>query len=272
MFKTVATAMILTLLSFAEVPVLKTGQVKSYDAEGNIIANDSARDDGHYRAGKARSYSRNGDVVTDNVTGLEWQDDVDSVQKPWVTQANYDAGNYDDTSGDTATTYCSDLSLDDGGWRLPTIEELETLRDLGRYNPAVTEGVFQHISSDYYWSSTTNANYTSLAWFVVFNYGYSNYYSKGSSNYVRCVRGGQFDDWACPDPEREQKKQGERVCIPGTTAPNPGLWLPLHHDSERLIQGTDKYDDTAIPENPPGLFLPSCPEGKRLIQGTDSCQ
>ncbi|MEA1920057.1 MAG: DUF1566 domain-containing protein [Campylobacterota bacterium] len=190
MLKIVLQLLVTTLLLSYAAPLKKTGQVKSYDASGNEISTESARDDGHYQAGVAISYSRSGDVVTDDATGLEWQDN-ESIQKPWVTQANYDAGNYSDTSGDTATTYCSNLSLDDGGWRLPSIEELETLVDDGKYNPSVTEGVFQHISSSYYWSSTSAAHYSGSAWAVSFYDGRSGSGYKSNNGYVRCVRGGQ---------------------------------------------------------------------------------
>ena len=175
---------------------LKTGQVKSYDAHGNEVARCAVKDDGCYQTGRARSYSRSGDVVIDNTTGLEWQDN-ESVRKQWLSDANCDAcrnGNTDacyDTSGDTADTYCKNLTLDGGGWRLPTIEELETLVDDSRYNPSVTENLFQHISSSNYWSSTTLADYTNGAWIVYFRNGYSYYYRKDYSHYVRCVRGGQ---------------------------------------------------------------------------------
>lgn len=86
-------------------PLLKTGQTDIYEIG----------DDGYYQKGVERSYTRDDDkkVVTDNVTGLMWQDDVDAatVQKPWVTQENYDADNFYNTSGATATIYCRDLIL-----------------------------------------------------------------------------------------------------------------------------------------------------------------
>ena len=194
MFKKILSVMLLSAVAFAYGPVLKTGQTKSYDAAGNIVTDGSVKDDGFYQVGKARSYSRSATgVVTDNTTGLEWQDDVDSVSKPWVTQENYDAGNYDDTSGDTAATYCSELALDGGGWRLPSIEELETLVDSAQSDPAVTDGVFQHISSDNFWSSTTYAYDTSGAWDMYFYSGSAASADfKTRSNYVRCVRGGQL--------------------------------------------------------------------------------
>jgi hypothetical protein len=124
---------------------------------------------------------------------LEWQDDVDAAQKPWLTQENYDDDNYYDTSGDTATTYCSDLILDGGGWRLPTIAELETLVDSGEHNPAVADDVFHHISSSYYWSSETRSSNSEYAWIVYFHYGHSDYSIKTGNSNVRCVRGEQSE-------------------------------------------------------------------------------
>ena len=204
MYKTILSILLLSSLSLAVGSVLKTGQTKSYDADGNVVTDGSVKDDGYYQTGKARSYNRSSTgVVKDNATGLEWQDNVDSVSKPWLTQDNYDkcTGNNGqtqdtskctDTSGDTAATYCSNLTLDGGGWRLPSTKELETLVDDSHYYPSVTSGIFQHISSDYYWSSTTNTNVYAAgsAWFVAFGAGNSYYDDKTNDNYVRCVRGG----------------------------------------------------------------------------------
>jgi len=171
---------------------LKTGQIKSYDEDGNETTNDTIKDDGYYQKGTSRNFTRGADMVTDHITGLMWQDDNDAktIEKPWVTQANYDAGNYDDTSGDTATTYCEDLTL--GGytnWRLPTIMELKSIVDYEKYEPAISG--FDNITSSYYWSSTTLASSTDSAWLIRFNTGNTDYYYKYISDYVRCVRGGQ---------------------------------------------------------------------------------
>ena len=186
--------LITTLMISYATPLLKTGQTKSYDPDGVEVLDGSVKDDGYYQAGTTRSYSRSGDVVTDNVTGLQWQDN-ESIKKPLITKENYKAENYDDTSGDTAATYCSNLSLNGGGWRLPSIEELETLVDNGMYNPSTTAGVFQYIESsgiDYYWSSTINVNTSFVAWYIEFRNGQSlNNDTKKNSNYIRCVRNGQ---------------------------------------------------------------------------------
>ena len=125
------------------------------------------------------------EIVTDHLTGLMWQDDsaVASVQKQWVTQANYDAGDYNNTTGNTATTYCNELVM--GGfedWRLPTRKELVGIADYGRYDPAINV-VFV--------SSTSNSNNNENAWIVYFYGGEQYDNNKSNNSYVRCVRAGQ---------------------------------------------------------------------------------
>jgi len=175
--------------------IKKTGQTLSYNESGTVVTDGSVKDDGFYQKGIVSSYTRDSakEIVTDNVTGLMWQDNADatSVTKPWVTQANYDAGNYSDTSGDTATTYCSNLTL--GGysdWRLPLYEELESIVDYGRYAPTI-DPVFLNVTSSYYWSATSSASYADYAWGVHFYYGDDFWYDKSHSFYVRCVRAGE---------------------------------------------------------------------------------
>jgi hypothetical protein len=165
--------------------VKKTGQTTSY----------TAYDDGDYQKGVAHSYTRDDakEIVTDNVTGLMWQDNADvvSVEKPWITKANRDAGDYNDTSGDTATSYCSNLTL--GGysdWRLPASTELEGIVDYGRVDPSISP-VFQNTGSYYYWSSTTHVNDSQYAWYVNFENGHICNRDKDRSDYVRCVRAGE---------------------------------------------------------------------------------
>ena len=184
MFKAFLSILMLTVLSLANGPLLKTGQVTSYDGSGNVVKDGSVKDDGYYHNGAARSYGRSGDIVIDNATGLQWQDDVDSVERKWE-----DSGSF------PAAEYCNTLPL--GGyadWRLPSIHELLTLVDASQYNPSLVEGVFDHVSlSNYYWSSTAAANGTSNAWIVTYYYGGSFYGSKDTAYYVRCVRGEQFE-------------------------------------------------------------------------------
>lgn len=178
------------------IPVFKTGQTKSYDQNGSVVNDGSVKDDGYYQKGVDHNYTRDdiNEIVTDHVSGLMWQDDANasSVQKLWVTQANYDAGDYNNTSGDTATTYCENMTL--GGytdWRLPSETELLgiTTKSFG----SAIDPLFQHSAEGDYWSSTSYISSPPLAWYVYFVSGGGDYYrSKDNSGYVRCVRGGQY--------------------------------------------------------------------------------
>lgn len=162
---------------------LSTGQTASY----------SNFDDGYYKKGTARNYTKENGIVIDKVTGLQWQDDYSDnagaiTLKPWSTQTNYDAANYDDTIGDTAVTYCENLTLGDyNDWRLPTQEELESIIDYSKYSPSMNS-VFENTISDSYWSSTSSAKLSSQAWGVYFNNGWNFYAFKNANAYVRCVR------------------------------------------------------------------------------------
>ncbi|MCF6331206.1 MAG: cadherin domain-containing protein [Sulfurimonas sp.] len=150
--------------------VLKTGQTTSYPN-----ANASDRDDGYYQSGKTRSYTDNGDTVTDNATGLIWQQEDDNTLRNWT-----DAG-----------TYCGAITLDaNSDFRLPTRSELASLSDYGTNNPAI-DPIFQNTISDFYWSSTTHVANISYAWGVYFYDGYQYSDTKTNDFYVRCVRAGQ---------------------------------------------------------------------------------
>lgn len=180
----------------ATVRLKKTGQIKSYDDNGNEVKRCAVRDDGCYQTGVDPRYSRDdaAGIVTDHVTGLQWQDAAAPVSKPWLTEENYDkckdgdeTACYD-TSGDTAASYCAALSL--GGhddWRLPTAKEFDSLVHYGRYSPAI-DPVFRYTDSSDYWSSTTLADSIRNAWFFDFNDGHRMDSYKGFACYIRCVR------------------------------------------------------------------------------------
>ena len=125
-------------------------------------------------------FTRSNGIVTDTKTGLQWQDDYSD-----------NGGSIKQTTWSGAIDYCENLML--GGysdWRLPNIVELCSVADRLHYNPAMNS-VFQSITTGYYWSSTTLADYTGNAWIVNFYDGYSSNGNKTGTYYVRCVRGGQ---------------------------------------------------------------------------------
>ena len=119
-------------------------------------------------------FSRDGDIVKDSVTNLEWQDDAIGDRMKWREAIDdckgFELGNYND-------------------WRLPNINELKSIIDRSRYNPAIVS-IFEHTSTDNYWSSTTNKYSYDYAWNVFFFAGYVYGSPKDDDKYVRCVRDG----------------------------------------------------------------------------------
>jgi len=107
-----------------------------------------------------------GGFVIDHKTCLEWSDVAGQMSL-------CEADEYADSLGD--------------GWRLPTIEELETLIDRSKANPA---SPFPGMTSECFWSSSSYAGDSYYAWYVDFYNGSVNSYDKTGSNYVRCVRSG----------------------------------------------------------------------------------
>ena len=113
-------------------------------------------------------------IVTDNSTGLQWQDDVNVSNKTWKQ----------------AIEYCEALTL--GGyedWRLPNFNELYFLADRTKSNPSI-DNAFQNVLSYVYWSSTTVVDYEDYGWYVYFNFGYDRWGTKDNLSCVRCVRAG----------------------------------------------------------------------------------
>ena len=122
-------------------------------------------------------FTRNGNIVTDTTTGLQWQDNTEAktVTKTWIEAINY----------------CENLTL--GGyndWRLPNINELKSIVDRSKSNPAIVD-TFINVVSSVYWSSTTIVEYKGNAWVVNFDDGNVHNGYKYSRPYVRCVRAGQ---------------------------------------------------------------------------------
>ncbi len=119
------------------------------------------------------SLADDNDTVTDHKTGLIWQRADDGLTRVWAD----------------ASPYCADLVL--GGkadWRLPSIDELETIISYSRNDPAI-DPVFE-CRSYYYWSSSTSVDFPDYAWLVGSGRGHVGAHNKTDYYYVRCVRGG----------------------------------------------------------------------------------
>ena len=162
----------------------KTGQTTCYDTAGNVIACPYTGQDGDIQAGvpwPTPRFTVSGDCVTDNLTGLMW-----------TKNANLPGGY---KTWQQALDYANGLSLCGyTDWRLPNVNELESLINAGQGNTATwlnTQG-FITVQSDFYWSATSYANSTSYAWIVYMWVGnMSHKLDKSSNYYVWPVRSGQ---------------------------------------------------------------------------------
>ncbi len=139
------------------------------------------------------NYADNGDgTVSDNNTGLEWQQQDDNAVYNWY-QAS---GTYDATYNPDTANVCGSLAL--GGhadWRLPSEKELMTIVDyaIPYPGPAIATDYFTNTKASGYWSSITNAYDPEVAWGVSFDAGFVLYVPKFWTFIVRCVRGRQFE-------------------------------------------------------------------------------
>ena len=117
-------------------------------------------------------YEISKDTVTDTKTGLVWQRAVSEERFTWAE----------------SKAYAAQLQLDGGGWRVPEKEELETIVDKARNNPAIDTEAFPNAPSEFFWSASPPADDSNGAWDVDFSNG-NTYYDDISIAYrVRCVR------------------------------------------------------------------------------------
>ena len=176
-----------------------TGQDKCYNNEKEIVCPDFNDDffgqDAQYAAiGTCiphnfviKTYAEGEKTVFDKNTGLEWQQEISHETYGFI---------YNSYSI-TASLYCSNLKLGNHeDWRLPTVNELFSIIDSGKYGPALDTTYFSNIPTDkssYFWTSQK----------YKYNYGIDDYYYRiiniysghsgvseiNSYNYVICVRG-----------------------------------------------------------------------------------
>ena len=148
----------------------RTGQTTCYDASGAVIdcATQGQTQDGAMLAGvpwPSPRFTDNGNgTVTDNLTGLIWLQDGNCFGLRSWTQALTEANTLADPS----------CSLSDGSsageWRLPNVNELESLvnAEVPINADWLNVNNFSFVQAGGYWSSTTVANKTGAAWRIGF--------------------------------------------------------------------------------------------------------
>jgi hypothetical protein len=112
------------------------------------------------------------ETVFDTRTQLTWQRETDAVTYSW----------------EAAAVACAGLDLAGGGWRVPTMKELQTLLDLGVEMPALDRAAFPATPNDSYWTSSVLAGSSTEAWYVSFWIGLANTIDRNNLSWVRCVR------------------------------------------------------------------------------------
>lgn len=137
----------------------------------------SAYDDYQYEKEKLAKEIR--ETFTDLATGLMWQDKSYEQRKKWKN----------------AVAYCNQTYAGYNDWKLPTYQELLTIKDNSK-NPAIVSGI-KNISykntypSDAYWSSSNyDSNFENIKKVVVFYQNGEDFGGEihSDKNYCRCVR------------------------------------------------------------------------------------
>ncbi len=119
-------------------------------------------------------------TVYDRFTALTWQEAIPS------TGGDDGFGNF---SWSDAESYCAQLALDGGGWRLPKVKELATLVDVAAGMPAIDSSAFGSGSAitGSFWSSTRVTGFAT-AGLLVFANGAIGDDGIQYAYRVRCVR------------------------------------------------------------------------------------
>jgi hypothetical protein len=138
------------------------------------------------RAGEGESsgnfIEKGNGTITDDRTGLVWQRATPAKMYTW----------------EEALTYCNKLILAGyNDWRLPDVNELQSIADYDRHDPSI-DSIFSGTVPSNYWTSTTNPNNPSSAWNVSFSNGMVYSENKSDFQQVRAVRGGGESEPLCP--------------------------------------------------------------------------
>jgi hypothetical protein len=123
----------------------------------------------------------NSEAVLDKETGLVWEKAPDATAMIWS----------DARGACTARTIGNRK-----GWRLPSVFELASLVHPLHTNPALPTGhPFVILAlSPMYWSATTNAEFSTVAWGVLLDQGLVSGGLKDGPGLAWCVRGGMNAD------------------------------------------------------------------------------
>jgi hypothetical protein len=125
-------------------------------------------------------YTPGDGTVTDEMTGLVWQEPVSALPCPTVSANG--------CTWDGAQAYCSALTLGgfSAGWRLPTVTELYSLIEDGMA-PKIDATAFPN-TGVWFWTSSPYPGYPGNAWMIGFDDGNTYELLVRQAEGVRCVR------------------------------------------------------------------------------------
>lgn len=145
----------------------QTGQTTIYTAydDANFLTGYPWVNNASATVTPATRFTDDGCEVTDHLTGLIWLKDptvASAIALSWansLTTAN-------------AGTWCSQSA---GAWRVPNVNELFSLVNFGESNMAnwlnSSNGHFNNIAADRYWSSSSRSNNTNSKWYIQMSTG-----------------------------------------------------------------------------------------------------
>jgi hypothetical protein len=129
--------------------------------------------------------------VKDNVTGLVWEGKTDDggLRDKDNSFTHLGGGGASDASGYVVAVNASNL-CGFSDWRLPTVQELQSVVDFGAANPSIRSTSFPNTLSLHHWSSEMTRFAAGQAWSVSFASGLTtDYHTRASAFPVRLVRG-----------------------------------------------------------------------------------
>lgn len=139
-----------------------TGQTLCYGDQGEVVSCAGTGQDGELRTGlslPAPRFSARKETALDRLTGLAWRRAAGLAPEEGVTWHE-------------ALAAVTRLNAEnDAGWRLPNINELESLVDCAAANPALPSNHPFAQVRDVYWSSTTSLYEPDWAWALYLDKG-----------------------------------------------------------------------------------------------------
>jgi len=157
------TAIYLTVIQFTSLPnaSLAGADFGAYDGSNPLVSLPATGQQTSYAVGDDASlkkgvawpgtrFTAQSGTVTDSLTGLVWLQDAGCLSPAVFSTALTEVNQL--ASGACGLTDGSKP----GGWRMPNINELESLVDVSQFNPALSAGhPFINVPNAIYWSSTS---------------------------------------------------------------------------------------------------------------------